>query len=175
MAAEAVSDAGHSVLVADQKSSFGRKFLMAGKSGLNLTKDVSVEDLLSVYGGSVDLTTALGRLGVGEVCGLAANLGQDIFVGSSNRVFPTAMKASPLLRAWLARLQNSGVSFRTRWRWDGWDGPSARFQTPDGAVTANARATIVGSVPTARAVMSMARPQPWLERPAVAPPADAGR
>ena len=141
MAAEAVSDAGHSVLVADQKSSFGRKFLMAGKSGLNLTKDVSVEDLLSVYGGSVDLTTALGRFGVGEVCGFAANLGQDIFVGSSNRVFPTAMKASPMLRAWLKRLTRKGVRFEANWQMTSID--PLTFDTPLGPVKPLAHATVL--------------------------------
>ncbi|MEM8537362.1 MAG: TIGR03862 family flavoprotein [Pseudomonadota bacterium] len=142
MAAEVLAGAGHQVLVADAMPSLGRKFLMAGKSGLNLTK---VEDEFNAAFGHLPraMAKALDAFGADAVMRWAEGLGQPLFVGSTGRVFPKAMKASPLLRAWLARLQNSGVSFRTRWRWDGWDGPSARFQTPDGAVTVNAQATIL--------------------------------
>jgi len=132
MAAEMLGAAGYRVLVAEAKPSVGRKFLMAGKSGLNLTYDAPPEALLAAYG------TAAGRLGpivdafdASAIRAWAASLGQETFVGSSGRVFPTAMKASPLLRAWLRRLDKLGVEIRTRWRWQGWEGPVHRFETPE--------------------------------------------
>ncbi|TCL00681.1 hypothetical protein BXY66_3328 [Shimia isoporae] len=130
MAADVMSAAGLSVLVAEAKPSVGRKFLMAGKSGLNLTKDEPFARFLSAYEDSAPaLRPMLESFGPKEAVAWAEGLGQDMFTGSSGRVFPTVMKGSPLLRAWLARLDAQGVEIRTRWRWTG---GAYRFDTPTG-------------------------------------------
>ncbi len=144
MAAEQLAAAGHDVLVAEAKPSVARKFLMAGKSGLNLTKDEPFETLLHAYGAASGwLRPVLAEMDAQAVQVWARDLGQDIFVGSTGRVFPTVMKASPLLRAWLARLDRAGVQIKTRWRWQGWNGDALLFQTPDGAQELNAGVTVL--------------------------------
>lgn len=143
MAAEMLADAGHSVLVADAKPSVGRKFLMAGKSGLNLTKSEPFDTFTAAYGTSADwLRPSLEAFTPTDVVQWAETLGQEVFTGSTQRVFPKAMKASPLLRAWLNRLADKGVIFQTRWRWIGWDS-GFTFDTPDGPQTVTAKATIL--------------------------------
>ncbi len=130
MAADVISAAGHSVVVTEAKPSVARKFLMAGKSGLNLTKDEPFEAFLSHYHEAAPtLRPMLEAFGPKDVTAWAEGLGQEMFTGSSGRVFPKVMKASPLLRAWLTRLSDQGVEIRTRWRWTG---GSYRFDTPDG-------------------------------------------
>ncbi|MEM6488794.1 MAG: TIGR03862 family flavoprotein [Pseudomonadota bacterium] len=120
MAAETLSAAGRQVLLVDAMPSPGRKFLMAGKSGLNLTMDEPLARFLAAYGAAAGrLAPALGRFGPEAARAWAEGLGQPLFTGSSGRVFPVAMKASPLLRAWLARLAAQGVTLRRRWRWTG--------------------------------------------------------
>ena len=144
MAAEEMARAGLKVLVAEAKPSVGRKFLMAGKSGLNLTKDEPFEPFLAAFGGSAaPLRPMLKEFGPEAVQDWARGLGQELFTGSSGRVFPKAMKASPLLRAWLARLAELGVETRTRWRWRGWDGEAALFDTPEGALRLTATVTVL--------------------------------
>jgi len=134
MAAEEMAKAGLSVTVAEAKPSPARKFLMAGKSGLNLTKDEPFEAFLAAYGAQAEtLRPILTAFGPSAVMGWAEGLGQPLFTGSTGRVFPTAMKASPLLRAWLARLEGLGVSLKRNHRWTGWDGTAALFETPEGA------------------------------------------
>ena len=132
MAAEALARAGLRVVVAEAKPSVGRKFLMAGKSGLNITKDEALEAFVTAFAeaGPV-LCPALEGFGPEAVQDWARGLGQEVFTGSSGRVFPVAMKASPLLRAWLARLAGLGVEIRTRWRWVGGE-DGFRFETPQG-------------------------------------------
>lgn len=133
MAAEMLADAGHSVLLTDAKPSVGRKFLMAGKSGLNLTKDEPDAQFLTAFGtAATHLAPALTDFGPTQVQTWAQDLGQSVFTGSSGRVFPKVMKASPLLRAWLARLNHKGVVLQTHWRWTGWQDDTFRFETPDG-------------------------------------------
>ncbi len=120
MAADVISAAGHSVVVAEAKPSVARKFLMAGKSGLNLTKNEPFESFLSHYHeAAATLRPMLEAFGPKDVATWAEDLGQEMFTGSSGRVFPKVMKASPLLRAWLTRLSDQGVDIRTRWRWTG--------------------------------------------------------
>ncbi len=144
MAAEMLGRAGISVLVAEAKPSLGRKFLMAGKSGLNLTKDEPFEAFLRAYGGSADwLRPMLEAFGPGDVQDWARGLGQAVFTGSTGRVFPEAMKASPLLRAWLARLEGLGVTWRTRWRWTGWQDGGLTFDTPEGVARITPDVTIL--------------------------------
>ncbi|WP_116597947.1 TIGR03862 family flavoprotein [Primorskyibacter marinus] len=144
MAAEALADAGCQVTVADAKPSFGRKFLMAGKSGLNLTRDEQFDRFLASYPDMPpQLRAALDAFGPEDVQAWARDLGQEIFTGSTARVFPKAMKASPLLRAWLARLTEKGVTLQRRWRWTGWRGDTAMFDTPDGPQTIAPQVTVL--------------------------------
>ena len=130
MAADALARAGRSVVVIEAKPSVGRKFLMAGKSGLNLTKDAPLERFTAAYGAAADwLAPMLADMGPQAVQAWAEGLGQPVFTGSSGRVFPVAMKASPLLRAWLGRI---GAEVRTGWRWAGWDGGAWVFDAGEG-------------------------------------------
>ena len=144
MAAEELAKAGLSVTVADAMPSVGRKFLMAGKSGLNLTKAEDWPAFLGAYGTlPAALETALRHFGPQDVVDWATDLGQPVFTGSTGRVFPTAMKASPLLRAWLARLNTAGVVMHTRHRWTGWQGDELLFNTPEGSVSYAPKVTIL--------------------------------
>lgn len=133
MAAEVAAEQGAEVVVFDAMPSVGRKLLMAGKSGLNLTHAEPHEALLGRYGAARGrLEAALNAFGAEQVRDWCAGLGVETFVGSSDRVFPKAMKASPLLRAWLGRLGALGVDIRTRHRWVGFDGGRLAFETPMG-------------------------------------------
>lgn len=144
MAADMLSSAGHAVCVAEAKPSVARKFLMAGKSGLNLTKDEPFAQFLSAFSdASPTLRPMLEAFGPKEITAWAEALGQEMFTGSTGRVFPTVMKASPLLRAWLARLAAQGVDIKTRHRWVGmaegyvFDTPQGRIEmTPDVVILA---------------------------------------
>lgn len=133
MAAERLAGAGVRVVVHDRMPSVARKFLMAGRGGLNLTHSEPMERFLPRYGDA--LATAADWIAAFTPADLIAwveGLGQPTFVGSSGRVFPTAMKASPLLRAWLARLEKMGVEVRTRSRWIGRRDGAWVFDTPEG-------------------------------------------
>ena len=134
MAAEVLSRAGVSVDVYDAMPSVGRKFLMAGKSGLNLTHAEAFDSFLGRYGKERDWVGRwLADFGPEHLRDWARGLGVATFVGSSGRVFPTEMKAAPLLRAWLHRLRATGVRFHMRHRWLGWDEEGAlRFSSPTG-------------------------------------------
>ena len=117
-AAEVMAEAGLSVTVYEAKPSLGRKFLMAGKSGLNLTNAAPMDHLIAQYQEAAPwLRPALDAFDNAAIAAWADGLGQEMFVGTTNRVFPRAMKASPLLREWLARLDGLGVARRSRWRW----------------------------------------------------------
>jgi uncharacterized flavoprotein (TIGR03862 family) len=135
MAAEVASAAGLSVTVYDRMPTLGRKFLMAGRGGLNLTHGEALEMLLGRYGAAEPfLASAIRRFDNAAVRAWAEALGQPTFAGSSGRVFPKALKASPLLRAWLARLERQGVRFVTRRTWVGFAaGRALRLAGPDGA------------------------------------------
>ncbi|MBN9334325.1 MAG: TIGR03862 family flavoprotein [Devosia sp.] len=134
MAAEVLADAGEAVTLFEAMPTVGRKLLMAGKSGLNITHSESHADLLTRYGAARPrLEAALDAFTGEDLRQWCLGLGVETFVGSSGRVFPVAMKASPLLRAWLARLAAKGVEIRTRHRWLGFGADGAlRFETPDG-------------------------------------------
>ncbi|CAM5313735.1 TIGR03862 family flavoprotein [Frigidibacter albus] len=131
MAAEALAAAGRRVVLAEAKPSPARKLLMAGKSGLNITHDDPAAEFARHYDTSW-LAPLLAGFGPAEVQDWCRGLGQDVFTGSSGRVFPQAMKASPLLRAWLRRLESGGVVLHTRWRWTGWQDGALAFDTPEG-------------------------------------------
>lgn len=136
MAAEVLSAAGLSVTVYDAMPTFARKFLLAGKSGLNITHSEDFARFAERFGNaSPRLRPALDAFTPDDVRRWAAELGTETFVGTSGRVFPNVMKASPLLRAWLKRLEAQGVTLKTRHRWIGFDGGGFRFETPDGEIT----------------------------------------
>jgi uncharacterized flavoprotein (TIGR03862 family) len=145
MAAEQLALGGMRVIVFDGMGAPARKFLLAGRGGLNLTHSEALPDFLSRYGAAQPrLTPALEAFGPEQLRAWADDLGQPTFVGSSGRVFPVAMKASPLLRAWLRRLDALGVQLRLKHRWTGWDGEGRlSFDTADGPRSIAARATVL--------------------------------
>ncbi|MGE0416914.1 MAG: TIGR03862 family flavoprotein [Acetobacteraceae bacterium] len=145
IAAETLAGAGLRVTVHDQRPSVGRKLLMAGRGGLNLTHAEALEAFLTRYRDAADwLSPAIAAFPPADLIAWAEGLGQAVFTGSSGRVFPRAMKASPLLRAWLRRLESLGVVIRTRHRWLGWDADGAlRFEAATGLVTEGADVTIL--------------------------------
>lgn len=143
-AAEVMAQAGLQVTIFEGKPSIGRKFLMAGKSGLNLTNASALDPLLESYAEAAPwLRPAIEGFGPEAIVDWATGLGQEMFIGTTDRVFPRAMKASPLLRAWLARLDGLGVVRRTRTRWVGWDGDALRFDTADGPLSETFDATVL--------------------------------
>ena len=145
MAAEAAAEAGAAVVVADHMPSPARKLLIAGRGGLNLTHSEALPHFLKHYGAAEPhLAPHIRAFPPEALIAWAEGLGQPCFIGSSGRVFPRAMKASPLLRAWMARLSALGVQLLTRHRWLGFaaDG-AARFATPDGEQQVKASATIL--------------------------------
>jgi uncharacterized flavoprotein (TIGR03862 family) len=145
MAAEVLAAGGAQVDLFDAMPSVGRKFLLAGKGGLNLTHSEPFEAFVGRYGARRDaVETMLRVFGPAELRAWAQDLGVSTFVGSSGRVFPTDLKAAPLLRTWLAQLRAAGVSFHMRHRWRGWDASNAlRFDTPHGEVAHAADAVVL--------------------------------
>lgn len=149
IAAEVLSAAGKRVIVYERMPSVARKFLMAGRGGLNLTHSEPFERFIERYGDAqTPLRPMLEAFAPRDLITWAEELGQPTFVGSSGRVFPKAMKASPLLRAWLARLAEQGVTIRTQLLWLGWDAAGAlRFERANGeqeAVPASATLLALG-------------------------------
>lgn len=145
MAAEVLAQGGGSVTVYDAMPSAGRKFLMAGRGGLNLTHSEPLPDFLARYREAMPhLRAAVEAFPPDALRDWSAALGQLTFVGSSGRVFPKTFKASPLLRAWLRWLDATGVQFAFRHRWTGWDAEGRlQFQTPDGALAIAPSATVL--------------------------------
>jgi uncharacterized flavoprotein (TIGR03862 family) len=144
MAAEVLNQGGVQADVYDSMPSFGRKFLMAGKSGLNLTHSEPYEKFITRYGDKQkQMETHLKNFTPDDLRGWAQELGVETFVGTSGRVFPKEMKASPLLRAWLKRLQEGGVNFHTRHNWKGWQDDSLIFESPEGEVRIKPDATVL--------------------------------
>ena len=145
MAAEVLAQGGASVTVYDAMPSAGRKFLMAGRGGLNLTHSEPLPAFLARYREAAPrLEPVISAFSPDRLRAWSEALGQPTFVGSSGRVFPQSFKASPLLRAWLRRLDAQGVRFAFRHRWIGWDEQRrCRFRTPDGERAIDARATVL--------------------------------
>ena len=145
MAAEVLAQAGVAVHLFDAMPSVGRKFLLAGKGGLNLTHSEPHEPFASRYAGrQPQIEPLIKAFGGTEVRAWAQGLGVETFVGTSGRVFPADMKAAPLLRAWLQRLRAQGVQFHMRHRWLGWaDDGALRFAAPAGEVLVTARAVVL--------------------------------
>jgi len=145
MAAEVLAAGGAAVTVYDRMPSVGRKFLLAGVGGMNITHSEPFEPFAARYGGRIAaLRPLLEALPPTTLREWIHGLGIDTFVGSSGRVFPSDMKAAPLLRAWLHRLRGLGVRFHLRHRWLGWDGSGALlFETPLGVRTVRADAVVL--------------------------------
>ena len=145
MAAEVLAEGGARVTLYDRMPSVGRKFLMAGRGGLNLTHSEDLERLLGRYGPATEhLRAAIEAFPPAALRAWSEALGQPTFVGSSGRVFPKAFKASPLLRAWLRRLGAAGVNLALRHRWVGWDARGGvLLDGPQGSVTVEADATVL--------------------------------
>ena len=145
MAAEVLARDGVAVTVYDRMPSVGRKFLMAGRGGLNLTHSEALPKFLDRYGDvATPLRRAIERFRPDDLRAWSEGLGEPTFAGSSGRVFPKSFKASPLLRAWLRRLSESGVVFKLRHKWTGWDASGQLlFSTPHGDIAAGADVTIL--------------------------------
>jgi uncharacterized flavoprotein (TIGR03862 family) len=169
MAAEILSASGAQVHVYDAMPSVGRKFLLAGRGGLNLTHSEPFDVFMSRFGERrAQLEPMLAQFGPQQVREWAAGLGIETFVGTSGRVFPTDMKAAPLLRAWLHRLRAAGVQFHMRHRWLGdapFDAATLRFATPTGETTVKADAVVLalGGASWAR-LGSDGAWAPWLQQ-----------
>ena len=154
MAAEVLAAGGVQVDLYDAMPSVGRKFLLAGKGGLNLTHSEPFDAFAGRFGvRRADVEPLLRRFGPDALRAWVHGLGIDTFVGTSGRVFPTDMKAAPLLRAWLARLRAAGVRFHMRHRWTGWPAPEApttlRFEVRGGAAAAASEPTAASAAPAA--------------------------
>jgi uncharacterized flavoprotein (TIGR03862 family) len=145
MAAEVLSNAGVQVDVFDAMPSFGRKFLLAGIGGLNITHSEEYTKFCARYADrQPHLQTTLDLLPPEQLCEWVHGLGIETFVGTSGRIFPKEMKAAPLLRAWLHRLRSKGVRMHVRHRWQGWDAQGQlQFSTPNGLVEYSPTATIL--------------------------------
>lgn len=143
MAAEAAAQAGARVTLFEAMPTPGRKLLRAGVGGLNLTRDAAPQAFLAAYSHPERLAPFLAGFGPAAARAWADGLGAETFVGSSGKVFPRAMKAAPLLRAWLARLAGLGVELRTQRRWNGWRGDTLAFAGPEGPETFAADATVL--------------------------------
>jgi uncharacterized flavoprotein (TIGR03862 family) len=145
MAAEVLAKGGAEVTIYDAMPSVGRKFLMAGRGGLNLTHSEPLPQFLARYREAVPhLKAAIEAFPPSALRDWSEALGQETFVGSSGRIFPKAFKASPLLRAWLRRLDSQGVRLALRHRWTGWDEQGRlHFQTPDGPHVIETGATVL--------------------------------
>ncbi len=145
MAAETLRAAGLRVDLYDAKGSVGRKFLIAGKGGMNLTHSDPFDVFVARYGDrQEDVAAWLRGFDADALRDWARGLGVETFVGTSGRVFPSDLKAAPLLRGWVRRLREQGVCFHVHHRWSGWtDDGALRFATPDGEVTVSAAATVL--------------------------------
>lgn len=145
MAAEVLSQAGIRVDVYDGMPSVGRKFLLAGVGGMNITHSEAYPAFLSRYAERApQIAPLLRAFDADALCQWINELGIETFIGSSGRVFPTDMKAAPLLRAWLKRLRDSGVVIHTRHRWLGWHANGAmRIASPQGEISVNPDATLL--------------------------------
>ena len=166
MVAEQLAALGHKVVVHERMPSVARKFLMAGRGGLNLTHSEQRPDFDIRYGpAKPQVASWLDGFDASALRAWADGLGAETFVGSSGRVFPKAMKASPLVRAWLDRLAQLGVDIRIRSRWTGWEGEALRFETPQGVETIKPDVTVLalGGASWAR-LGSDAAWVPWLEQ-----------
>ncbi|MBI3700775.1 MAG: TIGR03862 family flavoprotein [Afipia sp.] len=144
MAAEILAKGSAHAIVYDRMPSVGRKFLMAGRGGLNLTHSEPLGKFLTRYADAEPhLRAAIDAFPPEALRAWSGQLGEPTFIGSSGRVFPKSFKASPLLRAWLRRLDAAGVAFKLRHRWTGWNGENPTFETGEGKISVQADAIVL--------------------------------
>ncbi|WP_434654550.1 TIGR03862 family flavoprotein [Chromobacterium violaceum] len=171
MAAEVLAQRGYAVDVYDAMPSVGRKFLLAGIGGLNLTHSEPYPAFVGRYGDRAEqVEPLLKNFDADALRAWAHSLGVETFVGSSGRVFPREMKAAPLLRAWLSRLREAGARIHVRHRWQGWNADgSLKFDTPDGELAVRADATLLAlGGGSWKKLGSDGRWMPWLAEKGVA-------
>ncbi|MFB9159397.1 TIGR03862 family flavoprotein [Chromobacterium violaceum] len=171
MAAEVLAQRGYAVDVYDAMPSVGRKFLLAGIGGLNLTHSEPYPAFVGRYGDRAEqVEPLLKNFDADALRAWAHGLGVETFVGSSGRVFPREMKAAPLLRAWLSRLREAGARIHVRHRWQGWNADgSLKFDTPDGELAVRADATLLAlGGGSWKKLGSDGRWMPWLAEKGVA-------
>ncbi|WP_043619054.1 TIGR03862 family flavoprotein [Chromobacterium violaceum] len=171
MAAEVLAQRGYAVDVYDAMPSVGRKFLLAGIGGLNLTHSEPYPAFVGRYGDRAgQVEPLLKNFDADALRAWAHGLGVETFVGSSGRVFPREMKAAPLLRAWLSRLREAGARIHVRHRWQGWNADgSLKFDTPDGELAVRADATLLAlGGGSWKKLGSDGRWMPWLAEKGVA-------
>lgn len=146
MAADILSARGHHVTIYERKPSVGRKFLMAGRGGLNITHSEDLSDFIQKYAAAAHvLKPMIDKFTPQDLRNWCQSLGEDTFIGSSGRVFPKSFKASPLLRSWLARLDKQGVKFKLKHEWQGWDKDTGNllFVTNDNTLSIQPDATLL--------------------------------
>jgi uncharacterized flavoprotein (TIGR03862 family) len=144
MAADVLSSNGYKVIIYDRMPTFGRKFLMAGRGGLNISHSENLEDFIKKYGSKSKIfKKIINNFTPQNLRDWCQELGEKTFVGSSGRVFPESFKASPLLRAWLARLKNQNVIFKTNHDWQGWENNNLIFNTKNGKFITKSDFTIL--------------------------------
>ena len=144
MAADILSRIGCDITIYERKATFGRKFLMAGRGGLNITHSENFKDFIKKYGINTNtFTSMLNDFSPQNLCEWCESLGEKTFIGSSGRVFPKSFKASPLLRAWLLRLKNKNVIFKLNHDWQGWNRNNLIFKTQNKDLLTQADITIL--------------------------------
>ena len=171
MAAETMVDKGLEVHVYEAKPSAGRKFLMAGRGGLNITHSEPFDAFVGRYAARApDMRSMLAQFDAEQLRQWVHGLGIETFIGSSGRVFPSEMKAAPLLRAWMHRLRQAGVRFHMRHSWLGWDDTHALlFETPAGSLSVQPSATVLACGGASWAALgSDGAWAPWLEEQGIA-------
>lgn len=171
MAAEVLTARGYAVDVYDAMPSVGRKFLLAGIGGLNITHSEAYPAFVGRYGDRAEqIAPLLKDFDADALRAWVHGLGVETFVGSSGRVFPKEMKAAPLLRAWLSRLREAGARIHVRHRWQGWNADgSLKFDTPDGELAVRADATLLAlGGGSWKKLGSDGRWMPWLAEKGVA-------
>jgi uncharacterized flavoprotein (TIGR03862 family) len=166
MAAETVAAGGVEVDLYDAMPSVGRKFLLAGKGGMNITHSEALPEFVARYDAQSEVFQRLfDTFGPEQLVAWIHRLGITTFIGSSGRVFPADMKAAPLLRAWLHRLRGAGVRIHVRHRWVGWDDDTVCFESPQGRVMEYADAVVLATGGGSWARLgSDAAWVPWLEQ-----------
>lgn len=144
MAADILSKKNYNVTIYERKPTFARKFLMAGRGGLNITHSENIDSFIEKYGEQADtLKPIIQNFTPENIRNWCEELGEKTFIGTSGRVFPKSFKTSPLLRAWLKRLEKQNVQFILNHDWQGWDKGQLAFKTSEGLIHVNADATLL--------------------------------
>ncbi len=144
MAADILSANGYQVTIYERKATFGRKFLMAGRGGLNITHSENIDGFIKKYGTAAsNIKPLIDKLTPNDLRQWCQSLGEETFIGSSGRIFPKSFKASPLLRAWLKKLEKQNVIFKVKYDWQGWDQDKLIFKADEDITHVQADATLL--------------------------------